>query len=166
MKNKKIRRLLPKLFSIAFIPIMAYFTYHIIHTYQTNSSEESYDLSTLMKQTKSEKITGEKIQVEVQNGCGTKGLATLFTNFLRSYGYDVIDSKNATNFNFNNTIIKIHKTNKGNFVEEIIEILNLDSIYVEYDYDNTIFYDLTLIIGKDYSDLKSFDEISMHHNPF
>jgi len=164
MKNKITT--LQKLSSFVFISVIIYFAYFIIHKNQVQTPHDIYNLNTLMKQTNSEKNTGNKIQLEVQNGCGVKGVAILFTNFLRSQGYDVIDSKNAINFNYNNTIIKIHKPNKGNFVEEIIGILNIDSTNVEYDYDNTIFYELTLIIGKDYKYLESFDDISMHYNPF
>ena len=87
-------------------------------------------------------------------------------NFLRDEGYDVINTKNALDFNYNQTIIKIHKPNKGNFVEEISELLQIDSLSIHYDYNNNIFYDLTIIIGKDYQNLQSFKDVSMHHNPF
>ena len=39
-----------------------------------------------------------KAEMEVLNGCGEPGVANLFTKFLRSEGYDVIEIKNADNF--------------------------------------------------------------------
>jgi len=162
----KKTKLVQKIIIFLCLPITMYFTYFIINNNPPNEFEKKYNLSTLMKQTSSEKITGQKIQLEIQNGCGTKGTANLFMNFLRDEGYDVINTKNAPHFNYNNTIVKIHKPNRGNFVEEIIELLHIDSLRIEYDYNNNIFYDLTLIIGKDYRYLQSFKDVSMHHNPF
>ena len=162
----KKRKPLQKILTISFISIIIYFAYFIINNNPSIVMEKNFNLNTLMKQTNSEKITGDKIQLEIQNGCGTKGIANLFMNFLRSEGYDVIDTKNASNFNFKNTIIKIHKPNKGNFVEEIIELLNINSTHIQYDYNENIFYELTLIIGKDYEKLQSFKDVTMHHNPF
>ena len=162
---KKIK-LIQKTTMFLFLSLTIYFTYLIINNNPLDEFEEKYNLNTLMKQTRSEKITGEKIQLEVQNGCGIKGAANLFMNFLRDEGYDVINTKNARDFNYNQTIIKIHKPNKGNFVEEISELLQIDSLSIHYDYNNNIFYDLTLIIGRDYQNLQSFKDVSMHHNPF
>ena len=162
---KKIK-LIQKTTMFLFLSLTIYFTYLIVNNSPLDEFEEKYNLNTLMKQTRSEKITGEKIQLEIQNGCGIKGAANLFMNFLRDEGYDVINTKNALDFNYNQTIIKIHKPNKGNFVEEISELLQIDSLSIHYDYNNNIFYDLTLIIGKDYQNLRSFKDVSMHHNPF
>ena len=162
---KKIK-LIQKTTMFLFLSLTIYFTYLIFNNSPLDEFEEKYNLNTLMKQTRSEKITGEKIQLEIQNGCGIKGAANLFMNFLRDEGYDVINTKNALDFNYNQTIIKIHKPNKGNFVEEISELLQIDSLSIHYDYNNNIFYDLTLIIGKDYQNLQSFKDVSMHHNPF
>ena len=35
-----------------------------------------------------------RAEIEVLNGCGEAGIANLFTKFLRSKGYDVIEIKN------------------------------------------------------------------------
>jgi len=128
--------------------------------------EDSKDLNMLMVQTKSEKATGKKIQLEVLNGCGRKGVAILYTNFLRSNGYDVIDFKNAENFNFNKTKIVIHKNDASDFINEIVSILAIEPKQIEYNYDENIFYEMTLIIGNDYKDLESYAEVAMHYNPF
>ncbi|SVC45248.1 uncharacterized protein METZ01_LOCUS298102, partial [marine metagenome] len=39
------------------------------------------DLSTLITQTKYEKKTGHKIQIEIRNGCGVSNLARMYTDF-------------------------------------------------------------------------------------
>ena len=38
-----------------------------------------------------------RAEIEVLNGCGEAGIANLFTKFLRSEGYDVIEIKNWGN---------------------------------------------------------------------
>ena len=67
------------------------------------------DLSTLITQTTYEKKTGHKIQVEIWNGCGIPKLARMYTDYLRSEGIDVLDSKNADNFDYVETKILHHR---------------------------------------------------------
>ena len=124
------------------------------------------ELSKLIKQTKSEIKTGEKLQIKVLNGCGTKGIADLYTNFLRNYGYDVIDYGNATNFNYDKTQLIIHNQDNEKFLHEIVNVLSLDIKEIQHKYNNNIFYDITLIIGKDYYMLSSYNEVTMHYEPF
>jgi len=85
---------------------------------------------------------------------------------MRNKGYDVIDYGNAENFNYSNTKLKIHNKNHENFIYEIVDILTIKPSEIEYNYSKNIFYDLTLIIGKDYKDLDSFSEVTMHYEPF
>lgn len=133
---------------------------------QNEHYEKTSDLLSLINKTESEKITGHKIQVEIQNGCGLKGVAKLYTNFLRDQGYDVLGFKNAPHFNYNNTELIIHKKDTSNFTNEILNILNIESDFVSYQYNENFIYEMTLIIGKDYNSLKSFNEVSMYYEPF
>ena len=141
-------------------------TYMIVNNKALFSPSTNKNLSSLMIQTKSEKITGKKIQLKVLNGCGEKGVAILYTNFLRSKGYDVIEYSNAKNFDFNQTKLRIHKHDNSSFINEIINILSINPNQIEYDYNNNIFYEMSVIIGKDYKNLNSFEGVSMYYNPF
>lgn len=161
-KFKKLIKILTFPLALIFFSIS---TYYIVNNEKIFTNENK-NLNLMLTQTKSEKITGKKIQLEVLNGCGVKGLAILYANFLRSNGYDVIDFKNAKNFNFKKTKIIIHKQNDSNFVYELIDILKIKPEQIEYNYDNNIFYDLTLIVGEDYNSLNSYSEVAMHYNPF
>ena len=62
--------------------------------------------------------------------------------------------------------LKIHNKNHEDFIYEIVEILTIKPSELEYNYSKNIFYDLTLIIGKDYKDLDSYSEVTMHYEPF
>ena len=134
--------------------------------FPNNQKEEIVDLSLLINKTKSEKLTGDKIQVEIQNGCGLKGIAKLYANFLRNKGYDVISFKNASHFNYNKTELIIHKKDTSNFISEIVDILQINSNLVSYNYNDNFIYEMTIIIGNDYNNLESFDEVSMYYEPF
>ena len=127
---------------------------------------DNKNLSSLLKKTKSEINTGHKVQISVLNGCGIKGVADLYTNFLRNTGYDVIDYGNAPHFEFKKTKLLVHNKNHKNFIYEIVDLLELNPQQLEYNYDKNIFYDLTLVIGADYSNLNSYSEVSMHYEPF
>ena len=113
------------------------------------------DLSTLLTKTPYEKKTGHKIQIEIWNGCGISNLAVMYTNFLRSEGMDVLDSKNADHFNYAKTTILHHR---GDIKRALVlaDILKIEKSSIIDDENNNLFYDLTLIIGKDYTNLKSY----------
>tara|TARA_Y100001970_G_C14007234_1_gene736496 strand:+ start:534 stop:965 length:432 start_codon:yes stop_codon:yes gene_type:complete len=134
--------------------------------FSSTNNEEIIDLSSLIKKTESEKITGEKIQIEIQNGCGLKGVAKLYTNFLRDKGYDVIGFSNAPHFNYKNTELIIHKKDSVNFINEISNILSINPKFISYNYNENFIYEMTIIIGKDYNILESFNEVSMYYEPF
>ncbi len=131
-----------------------------------NNSDDIVSLSMLIKKTNSEKKFGHKIQVEIQNGCGLKGIAKLYTNFLRGKGYDIISFKNAPHFSYKKTQLVVHQKDTLNFANEIIDILKINSELVDYSYNNNLIHHMTIIIGNDYKQLDSFSEVKKHYEPF
>ncbi len=113
------------------------------------------NLSTLLTKTSYEKKTGHKIQMEIWNGCGISNLAMMYTDFLRSEGLDVLDSKNANHFNYLETTI-LHHRGDINRALVLADILHVDHSNIVGDKNENLFYDLTLIIGQDYMDLPSY----------
>ena len=123
------------------------------------------DLSTLLTKTSYEKKTGHKIQVEIWNGCGISNLAVMYKNFLRNEGLDVMDSKNADHFNYLKTTIHHHRGNRNRaFV--LADILQIDKNNIINEKNENLFYDLTLVIGKDYIDLPSYRDAVLFQPPF
>ena len=118
---------------------------------------EHPDLSTLITQTIYEKETGHKIQVEIWNGCGIENLALIYKKFLRQEGVDVLNSKNADHFNYQNTIICHHRGDLERALS-VAKILKIDSNKIIEHIDNNLFYDLTVIIGHDYDSLQSYHD--------
>ena len=103
-----------------------------------------------------------KAEIEILNGCGDAGIATLYSNFLMHEGFDVIESKNANNFDYVNTNIIVHQKNKMDVAQGLAKILKIEKIEIN---ENGI-WDLSVIIGKDYKELESFEIIKKHFPPF
>ena len=123
------------------------------------------DLSTLITQTSYEKNTGHKIEVEVLNGCDIPRLALMYTHYLRSEGIDVLDSKNADNFDYIETKI-LHHRGAIERALTLAEIMMIDNNRILEDKNETLFFDLTLILGRDYLNLPSYHKALMHQQPF
>ena len=123
------------------------------------------DLSTLITKTSYEKKTGHKIEVEILNGCGIPKLARMYTEYLRSEGIDVLDSKNADNFDQIETKI-LHHRGEIERAFALADIMMIDRNRIIEDQNKNLFFDLTLILGKDYNILPSYHNALMHQQPF
>ena len=116
----------------------------------------------IIYQTNLENNIDIKAEIEILNGCGEVGVANLYSNFLMRKGFDVIDSKNADNFDYLNTNILVHKKEKMNAAKNLAKILKIKNIKLN---DSGV-WDLSLIIGKDYKELDSFEIVKKYYPPF
>ena len=123
------------------------------------------DLSKLLVISDFEKATGHKIKVEILNGCGSKGIADKYTNLFRKKGFDVIYSGNANNFNYDHTHT-ILRDGEIDYAIEIAKILEINPERIYEKLDPLRDCDATIIIGKDFEDLKSFNEALRYSPPF
>lgn len=105
-----------------------------------------------------ENVPYQGIVIEVLNGCGVPGLAQKFTNYLRSEGFDVIYTGNADRMNYANTLLieRIESREKSTEVNRALQ-LNLQSIIQKLD--PSLQVDLTLILGRDYSQLPVYKKV-------
>ena len=158
---KSLKKILLKFLFISTLAIIAFIFYN--NNIQTNAENEHSSIA-LMNQSKMENYLNDRFQIQVLNGCGDKGIADLYASYLRDNSYDVIDYKNADHFNYNASQIIVHNNNL--LVENIADLLFIPSSNIDYVFDENIFYDLTLIVGKDYKNLNSYNDVNKHHNPF
>jgi len=163
----KLKGLISNLFfGILAVLVFGFFISGVNRLFFNSGIDANYpDLSTLITKTKYEKKTGHKIQVEIRNGCGVSNLARMYTDFLRSEGLDVLDSKNADNFNYLETQILHHRGDLKR-AQELAHILMIDESKIIDDKNESLFYDLTLIIGKDYITLPSYRGAVLFQPPF
>ena len=80
-------------------------------------------------------------------------LPNLYSNYLIEQGFDVLEIKNAKNFDYLNTNIIVHNKDKINIAKNIAKKLNINHIRIN---ENGI-WDFSIIIGKDYRKLDSFN---------
>ncbi len=102
------------------------------------------------------KTASDIIQVDVLNGCGIPGTADVVTEFLRRRDYDVVRTGNYLSFDVEKTLIIDRIGNNANALK-VAEELGLDKKAVIRQINEEYFLDVTVVLGKDYQNLKSFN---------
>lgn len=93
------------------------------------------------------------IQVEVLNGCGIGGVGDRFTDFLRNNKVDVVNVGNYSSFDIDRTMVIDRTGNLAN-ARKIALILGIQPENIVQQINNDYFLDVSLVIGKDYNQLK------------
>ncbi len=89
------------------------------------------------------------LSVEVQNGSGEAGVASKGSDVLKGFGYKVIATGNADNFDYQNTTIKV-KSTKSNFLALLKKDLGFSYTVgsASADLSSSSTADALVIIGK------------------
>jgi hypothetical protein len=98
---------------------------------------------------------GDQIQINVLNGCGDQGVARRAMNYLRAYGFDVVEIDNYSRFSVQRSFVidcvgdsvSAAKTAKALGIADSLRILRIDS---------TLYVRASVVIGGDYRSLKPF----------
>ena len=103
-------------------------------------------------------------RLAIKNGCGKQNLGLIYKRYLLDVGYDITESSNADHFGHTSTKIFFHKENKSSAIYLSKELgINENQIFKDTDLSN--FHDLTLILGQNYMNLKSYKK-AKEFNPF
>jgi len=86
--------------------------------------------------------------VLVLNGCGVSGIGERTARRLKGMGYDVVDYRNAENFDYDETFV-VDRT--GDFQTAVRLARRLDVVQVIQQVPPTPLVDLVLVVGKDYA---------------
>jgi len=97
------------------------------------------------------------ITARVLNGCGVSGVAYKLREYLLTKGVDVSETTNADHFDYEKTIVYLHK-NDFKIAKLISDKLGLPNNPVLDDRTPDYPCDVTILIGKDYQTLPPFDE--------
>jgi len=97
----------------------------------------------------------QKIQIEVLNGCGVAGIAKITTDFCRKNNLDVVDMDNYVNFAVKHSQV-ISRNGKKEEALHIARILGINKKYVKVKPDKNKQLAASVVLGKDYKQLKSF----------
>jgi len=100
-------------------------------------------------------LLGDIIQVEVRNGCGVSGLAARMTEYLRSYGFDVVEHGDYASFDVEKTRI-IDRIGNHDAAKQIALALGIPDAEIEEEVRQDYFLDASVIIGRDYLSIMPF----------
>lgn len=95
------------------------------------------------------------LQVEVLNGCGVSGVADKFTSYLRKHDFDVVQTGNYISFDVEKSIV-IDRTGNMNNAYKVADSLGISRRNVIQQVNPNYFLDVSLIIGKDFNNLKPY----------
>lgn len=100
-------------------------------------------------------VKSKVIRVEVLNGTGVPKLASRAADFLRSKGFDVVQTGNAQHANFKTSVVQDRLGNIQNAIQVARE-LGIGEGAVIQQKNPQLYLEVTVIIGQDYKSLKFF----------
>jgi LytR cell envelope-related transcriptional attenuator len=93
------------------------------------------------------------IQLDVLNGCGIPKSTAHLTDILRQRGFDVVEVKNYLSFAIPQTII-IDRTGNRTAARRVAAALGVDENNIVQQFNPDYFVDVSVVVGRDYSELK------------
>lgn len=104
------------------------------------------------------------IKIEVLNGCGVSGIAKIFESYLRQEGFDVVNTENyrilgKINWNLQNSKV-IEQIGNIDNANSVAQSLGIDEKFVSSVKNQSPICDVTVVIGKDFKEIKGFKEFS------
>lgn len=124
--------------------IVAYLTYAFLSQQITTTGN---DQPTVIDTTR------QIIQIEILNGSGGKGIAAKFTNYLRTKGIDVVDTRNYRSSDIEETMVIDRIGNLQN-ASQVANAIGVSDAKIIQQINTDYFIAITVIIGKDYPKLK------------
>ncbi len=97
-------------------------------------------------------LVSNVIQLEVLNGCGIPGIATRFTDRLREYGFDVVESGNFDHFNVDKSFI-ISRSGQMENAMRVAKAIGIPEQNVIREASPDFYLDVTIVIGSDFESL-------------
>ena len=93
------------------------------------------------------------IQIDVLNGCGSSGVATSFTAYLRARGFDVVEVGNYKSFDMHESLVIDRAGNAAN-AEKVAHALGISTKNIIRQINHDYFVDVSVVIGRDFTSLK------------
>ncbi len=96
---------------------------------------------------------GEIIQLDVLNGCGMKGTAQKFTDYLRKRNFDVVQTANYKTFDVEQSLV-IDRTGDLKAARKVAYALGIDDRNIVQQINPDYYLNVSVVIGRDYPKLK------------
>lgn len=145
-------------FIIIFALLCLILLYNFVYRSLSKPSQTRDIIITDSSKTLTRQPNNQTLQLDVQNGSGSQGIANKFTDFLRSNGYDVVEMGNFSASDIKNSFVIDRAGNMRN-AKRVASALGINEKYVIQQINKEYFLDATVVVGRDYNDLKPFKEI-------
>jgi hypothetical protein len=103
--------------------------------------------------------TTRAVEIEVLDGAGSMRATQQVTNVLRSQGYDVVEMKKNSDGLIERTYV-VDRSGNLDAARTLASDLGISQDKVFQKIDRTVFLDITVMVGKDFSRLKGFQVMS------
>lgn len=154
--NKTLLNYILNGFIILLLGLIAYLTYSLI----TNSTRSKNQVKNDITDTVKSSVTNQPnlmAQIDVQNATNESGIAMKMTEYLRSKGFDVVEMGNNKIKDLENTTI-IDRKGDRKAAERLAKTLGIPDKKIIQQINTSLYLDATVVIGKDYKDIKPFNE--------
>ena len=101
------------------------------------------------------RLIAQAIQVEVRNGCGVPFLDSRFTDRLRRYGFDVVESGNFETYDIPRTLV-IDRSGNIEHARKVATALGISDDQIIQEISPNFFLDATVVIGADFPNLNFY----------
>jgi hypothetical protein len=137
------------LFIVLLVLVIGFFSYG----YLTRKSEPPPSPVVQKQPEQTPQKPSRVIQLDVLNGCGAKGIGIKFTNYLRASGFDVVEMKNYKSFHVPQTMV-VDRIGNLQTAKQVAKALGVSEKNVIQQLNPDYYVEVSVIIGKDYADLK------------
>ena len=168
-KSKSVFKFLFWIVAVAGISYYAYFNLllPVENTETVNLDSSNIESTKILKDTITKPVykkPEKMIQIEILNGCGKSGIAKIFESYLRQQGFDVINTENyrilgKINWNVPNSKVIDQIGNIDN-ANSVAQSLGIAKKFVSSFENPSPICDVTVIIGKDFSEINGFKEFT------
>ena len=140
---------------IILILLVGYFGFSLINNAIKSDSESKDPSDTTSSITNQPNLA---VQLDVQNGTSENGVAAKFTDYLRRNGYDVVEMGNFKSRSEERTIV-IDRSGDMSRAKRVAKLLGVSEKNIVQQINNSLYLDVTVVIGKDFKDLNPYKEI-------
>jgi len=148
---------------VIFAVLTIYLFYNFIkHTTSSRSENKNTAIDSTSSQI-TKQPSNKTLQIDVQNGTGVQGIANKVMEYLRSRGFDVVEMGNFSSQDIKTSMV-IDRTGNTKNAKLVAQSLGIQEKYVIEQVNRNYFLDATVVVGRDYLELKPFKENTNNSN--
>ncbi|CAN5521416.1 hypothetical protein BH10BAC5_BH10BAC5_23040 [soil metagenome] len=154
--NKTLLNYILNGFIILLLGLIAYLSYSLI----TNTSRSKNQIVKDITDTTKPTVTNQPnlmSQIDVQNATNEAGIALKMTEYLRSKGFDVVEMGNNKIKDLENTTV-IDRKGDRKAAERLAKTIGIPDKKIIQQINTSLYLEATVVIGKDFRDIKPFNE--------